>query len=124
MRLTGKLSIIGSSMPHQPPLVRFEIPGRSRSFTCSVRWESSGSTRIRFRPIDRVRRGIHTVAATPTASGKTLIYTLPIIEAVLNDSSAGALFIYPLKALAQDQLKNHQHDVRGTVPHQVAGRDL
>ena len=55
--------------------------------------------------IDRVRSGIHTVAATPTASGKTLIYTLPMIEAVLGDSTAGALFIYPLKALAQDQLK-------------------
>ena len=55
--------------------------------------------------MDRVRSGIHTVSATPTASGKTLIYTLPVIEAVLNDASAAALFIYPLKALAQDQLK-------------------
>ena len=55
--------------------------------------------------MDRVRCGIHTVAATPTASGKTLIYTLPVIEAVLSDASATALFIYPLKALAQDQLK-------------------
>ena len=55
--------------------------------------------------MDRLRSGIHTVAATPTASGKTLIYTLPVIESVLNDLSSGALFIYPLKALAQDQLK-------------------
>lgn len=55
--------------------------------------------------MDRVRCGIHTVAATPTASGKTLIYTLPVIEAVLSDAFAAALFIYPLKALAQDQLK-------------------
>ncbi|MBC2710238.1 MAG: DEAD/DEAH box helicase, partial [Desulfosarcina sp.] len=55
--------------------------------------------------IDRVRAGIHTVAATQTASGKTLIYTLPVFEAVIHDASAGALLIYPLKALAQDQLK-------------------
>ena len=63
--------------------------------------------------MDRVRRGIHTVAATATASGKTLIYTLPVIEAVLSDASAAALFIYPLKALAQDQLKtvNRMADV-------------
>ncbi len=56
--------------------------------------------------IDSVRDGIHTVAATPTASGKTLIYTLPVIEAVADDPKTAALFVYPLKALAQDQLKN------------------
>ncbi len=55
--------------------------------------------------IDRIRRGVHTVAATPTASGKTLTYLLPVIETVVNDTTAAAIFIYPLKALAQDQLK-------------------
>ena len=55
--------------------------------------------------IDRVRAGIHTVAATQTASGKTLAYTLPVFETVIEDPSACALFIYPLKALAQDQHK-------------------
>ncbi len=55
--------------------------------------------------IDRVRAGIHTVAATQTASGKTLTYLLPVFEAVVGDASARALFIYPLKALAQDQCK-------------------
>lgn len=55
--------------------------------------------------IDRVRAGIHTVAATRTASGKTLTYALPVFEAVVGDASACALFIYPLKALARDQLK-------------------
>ena len=55
--------------------------------------------------IDRVRAGIHTVAATQTASGKTLAYALPIFEAVIQDASACALLIYPLKALAQDQHK-------------------
>ncbi len=55
--------------------------------------------------IDRVRAGIHTVAATRTASGKTLIYALPVFEAVVKDASACALFLYPLKALAQDQHK-------------------
>jgi DEAD/DEAH box helicase domain-containing protein len=55
--------------------------------------------------IDRLRAGIHTVAATQTASGKTLTYVLPVFETVIDDPSACALFIYPLKALAQDQLK-------------------
>lgn len=55
--------------------------------------------------IDRVRAGTHTVAATRTASGKTLTYALPVFEAVVEDASTCALFIYPLKALAQDQRK-------------------
>lgn len=49
--------------------------------------------------------GINTVVATPTASGKSLIYTLPVVQTLLRDSAAKALFLFPLKALAQDQLK-------------------
>ena len=56
--------------------------------------------------MDRVRAGVHTVVATQTASGKTLTYALPAVEAVIHDASTTALFIYPLKALAQDQLKS------------------
>ena len=55
--------------------------------------------------INKIRDGRHVVAATPTASGKTLTYALPVFEAVLQRSNTCALFIYPLKALAQDQLK-------------------
>ncbi len=54
--------------------------------------------------MDRIREGIHVVTATPTASGKTLIYNLPVLERVLADPSARALYLFPLKALAQDQL--------------------
>jgi DEAD/DEAH box helicase domain-containing protein len=61
------------------------------------------------RAIDHVRSGIHTVVATQTASGKTLTYALPIVEAVGQDADASALLIYPLKALAQDQLKKIRH---------------
>jgi len=57
------------------------------------------------RAIDRVRRGIHTVVATPTASGKTLIYNIPVLEKILEDPESRALYLFPLKALAQDQLK-------------------
>ena len=41
---------------------------------------------------------------TPTASGKTLCYNLPILHTILNDPSARALYLFPTKALAQDQL--------------------
>ena len=55
--------------------------------------------------IDQLRCGQHMVVATPTASGKTLIYNLPLFEMVLADAGTRALYIFPLKALAQDQLR-------------------
>jgi len=55
--------------------------------------------------IDQVRAGRHVVVATPTASGKSLVYNLPMIESVLADQGARGLYIFPLKALAQDQLR-------------------
>ena len=54
--------------------------------------------------VDALRAGRHVVVATPTASGKSLIYTLPVLERCLHDPDAKALFLFPLKALAQDQL--------------------
>lgn len=54
--------------------------------------------------IDSLRAGRDVVAATPTASGKSLIYTLPVLEKFLHDPDARSLFLFPLKALAQDQL--------------------
>lgn len=55
--------------------------------------------------IDLIRKGQHTVIATPTASGKTFIYNLPVIEKILKNPESRALYLFPLKALAQDQLK-------------------
>ncbi|WP_064091417.1 DEAD/DEAH box helicase [Rossellomorea aquimaris] len=42
-------------------------------------------------------------AVTPTASGKTLCYNLPVLQSILEDENARALYIFPTKALAQDQ---------------------
>ena len=48
--------------------------------------------------------GRHTVVITPTASGKTLCYNAPVLDAILKDPSSRALYLFPTKALAQDQL--------------------
>lgn len=56
--------------------------------------------------IDFLRAGEHVVVATPTASGKTLIYNLMVMERFLVRPDSKALFMFPLKALAQDQLLN------------------
>jgi len=52
---------------------------------------------------ENVRKGWHTVVVTPTASGKTLCYNMPVLDALLNDEKARALYLFPTKALSQDQ---------------------
>jgi DEAD/DEAH box helicase domain-containing protein len=53
---------------------------------------------------EAVYAGKHVVIVTPTASGKTLCYNLPVIDAILKNEDARALYLFPTKALAQDQL--------------------
>jgi DEAD/DEAH box helicase domain-containing protein len=53
---------------------------------------------------DAAQAGRNTVVVTPTASGKTLCYNLPVLDRVLKDPDARALYLFPTKALAQDQL--------------------
>ena len=48
--------------------------------------------------------GRHAVIVTPTASGKTLCYNAPVLQSILTDPSSRALYLFPTKALAQDQL--------------------
>ena len=55
--------------------------------------------------IERIRREENVLVVTPTASGKSLIYILPTFERVLSEPGARALYVFPYKALEQDQLK-------------------
>ena len=57
---------------------------------------------------DRIRRGENVVLVTPTASGKTLCYNLPVLNQLLEDPNACALYLFPTKALAEDQLAEFQ----------------
>jgi DEAD/DEAH box helicase domain-containing protein len=53
---------------------------------------------------EAVHAGKNIVIVTPTASGKTLCYNLPVIDAILQNEDTRALYLFPTKALAQDQL--------------------
>jgi len=57
-----------------------------------------------------VHDGKNVVVVTPTASGKTLCYNLPVLNAVLENPDTRALYLFPTKALAQDQL-TELHDL-------------
>ncbi|MGH8584609.1 MAG: DEAD/DEAH box helicase [Gammaproteobacteria bacterium] len=98
-RITGELSI-----PAQP--------GRYAEFPEDL--APALATALRGRGIERlyshqrqawdaIRAGRHTVIVTPTASGKTLCYNLPVLDAVLS-TRCKALYLFPTKALAQDQV--------------------
>ena len=69
---------------------------------------------LRARGVDRLyahqaqayeaaRRGKHVVVSTPTASGKSLCFHLPVLETLSREPDASALYLYPTKALARDQ---------------------
>src|SRR5712692_5541596 len=58
--------------------------------------------------IDHALAGRHVVVTTPTASGKTLCYNAPVLHSILQDPSSRALYLFPTKALAQDQLAELQ----------------
>jgi DEAD/DEAH box helicase domain-containing protein len=63
-----------------------------------------------------VLAGRNVVTITPTASGKTLCYNGPVLNAILQDSSTRALYLFPTKALAQDQLAE-LHELSELVTH-------
>ncbi len=56
--------------------------------------------------INAIRAGQDVILVTSTASGKTLAYNVPVLEAILADRRARALYLFPTKALAQDQLRS------------------
>ncbi|MCH7652758.1 MAG: DEAD/DEAH box helicase [Chloroflexi bacterium] len=55
--------------------------------------------------VNASRRGENVIVATPAASGKSLCYHIPVIEALMEDRAARAIYMFPTKALAQDQSK-------------------
>ena len=54
--------------------------------------------------MDALNEGKNIVVVTPTASGKTLCYNLPVLNEILKNNSARALYLFPTKALSADQV--------------------
>ncbi|MDW8366391.1 MAG: DEAD/DEAH box helicase [Abditibacteriales bacterium] len=69
--------------------------------------------------IDAVRSGRNVAVVTTTASGKTLTYNVPVLESILTDAGTRALYVFPTKALAQDQLR--KLNALDLFPHVRAG---
>ncbi len=69
--------------------------------------------------IDAALQGRHVVIATPTASGKSLCFHLPVLQAIADDPDASALYVYPTKALSRDQ-EHGLHELAGEAGLSVA----
>ncbi|KAG0545730.1 hypothetical protein BDA96_02G387400 [Sorghum bicolor] len=94
-----------------------EIQSREASFTelpCNLSkamreaLKSIGISRLYSHQSQAIKSSIsgrHIVVATSTSSGKSLCYNIPVLESLSQDSMACALYIFPTKALAQDQLR-------------------
>jgi DEAD/DEAH box helicase domain-containing protein len=65
-----------------------------------------------------VHAGKNVVIVTPTASGKTLCYNLPVLDAILRDADTRALYLFPTKALTQDQLAE-LHDLNERLENRI-----
>lgn len=68
--------------------------------------------------IQQTLAGRNVVVVTPTASGKTLCYNIPVLNAVFASPDARALYLFPTKALAQDQMEELYQLI------QLSGRDI
>jgi len=66
---------------------------------------------------DLVRKGENIVVVTPTASGKTLCYNLPVLQRILEDDATRALYLFPTKALSQDQMHELHDLITGIAEH-------
>jgi DEAD/DEAH box helicase domain-containing protein len=73
------------------------------------------------RALGALEAGADVVLATPTASGKTLVYQLPVLRAARAGEDARALYLFPLKALARDQCERLRADAAALG---LAGDDL
>lgn len=62
--------------------------------------------------IEAIMQGKDIVLTSPTASGKSMVYTLPVLEAFLQNPHMHALYIFPLKALARDQYNFLQNFIK------------
>src|ERR1700740_825233 len=97
-----------------------QIPAREAKFRPGPGWVTSAlSEAYRAKGIlelfshqaataELVQEGKNVVVVTPTASGKTLCYNLPVLNSVLEQPDTRALYLFPTKALAQDQLAELQ----------------
>jgi DEAD/DEAH box helicase domain-containing protein len=102
---TGRCITASRHVPARPPVWAPLPPSLDPRLAQALRARGIGELYAhQARAWELVEKGQHVVVVTPTASGKTLCYNLPVLQAMLRQPDARALYLFPTKALAQDQL--------------------
>jgi DEAD/DEAH box helicase domain-containing protein len=104
-RSTGPCITATRHVPARPPVPAVFPPGLDARLRSALR--ARGIEELyahQARCWELVEKGQSVVVVTPTASGKTLCYNLPVLQALLGGPDARVLYLFPTKALAQDQL--------------------
>ena len=112
------------TLPARPPLYA-PVPARLHPALATA-LPGRGIERLYRHQHDAVEAALaggSVAVVTPTASGKTLCYNLPVLHTLLTDADARALYLFPTKALAHDQL-DELHDFAGVLDAQQAGPAL
>lgn len=103
LKAKGELSWVKELEPRTPNLA--QLPG-DLSPALAKALEARGIRALythQARSYDLARAGRNFVVVTPTASGKTLCYNLPVVQTLLEEPESRALYLFPTKALSQDQ---------------------
>jgi DEAD/DEAH box helicase domain-containing protein len=112
--------IVPGNQPNEVITALNRIPSREAEWAEMPEWirpelaeayRSKGIVRLyshQAEAAEKIHSGKNVVIVTPTASGKTLCYNLTVLDAILANPDTRALYIYPTKALAQDQLAELQ----------------
>jgi DEAD/DEAH box helicase domain-containing protein len=104
-RITGHFTLPGRAGRYEP--IPFDVPAKLRTALAARGIERLYSHQ--HEAWTAAQRGEHVAIVTPTASGKSLCYTLPVLSAAMGgaqgtDAPGKALYLFPTKALAQDQV--------------------
>lgn len=103
-----------------PQIAQHAAPDRPLPAALAAALDANGIPQLydhQAQAVDLARAGRHFGVVTATASGKSLCYNLPVLEAIERDPRSRALYLFPTKALAQDQLRALQALAGEKLPH-------
>jgi len=106
-----------------PQMPQYAAPDRQLPAALAAALRDAGVAQLydhQAQSLDLAREGRHVGVVTATASGKSLCYNLPVLEAIERDPRSRALYLFPTKALAQDQLRALQALAGSHLPHMRA----
>ena len=107
-RMPGYANQIAHVQPLPPRAASYAVPQQALPAPLAEALAQRGITQLyahQAAAVDAARAGAHLGVVTATASGKTLCYQLPALETALAEPHSRALFLFPTKALAHDQLR-------------------